>query len=497
MIILRGVNLLPMNLFSILETVAGQRADATAVVDDEHRLSYREIHDSAASLACELERAGVQAGDKVGIIFPKGAEEIVAGFAVVRLGAVVVSISPALKPGEITRLGERLALDAFVYNREYEPLIPGGLSEKSSLDKPFSFSIQRPERQSTASQEREQLLKVNAAAIGFSSGTTAESKAIILSHEALLARGRMEADVFAINKNDSILYLLSIAYGFAPPVVGALLAGAKLLMADAAFIHRSPELVSEHGVDLVYASPLVYRMILNEGKASVECLRRARHFVTTGSRLADALAGEFRAAIGHEIVNRYGLNECGMVTVNMSGDAMRRGSVGLPAGPEIEIKIDGSTSSDGGLTGELLVRGAGMFEGYASPWRSRDGVTEQGWFRTGDIARRDRDGYYWIVGRVKEMINVGGLKVAPLEVEEVLLSHPDVEEALVFGHSDPRFGEVPYAKIKLARGSQAGRREILKYVNEKVAFYKSPRAIEIVDQLPKTASGKIKRPMNN
>jgi long-chain acyl-CoA synthetase len=488
---------MPMNLFSILETADGKWPDATAVVDDRHRLSYRELHASAASLARELQRTGIQAGDKVGVIVPKGAQDIIACFAVVRLGAILVCISPASKQAEITRLGERLALDAFIYNRDYESLIPRGLGKKVSFDEPFPVSIQRAEKQNTATAEREQLLKLNTAAVGFSSGTTSESKAIILSHDALLARGRMEAEVFSINGNDCILYLLSIAYGFAPPVLGALLAGAKLVMADAAFIHRFPELVGEHGVSLVYASPLVYQMILNEGGDRVECLRGARHLVTTGSRLADSLANEFRAKIGHEIVNRYGLNECGMVTVNMRGDGMKRGSVGVPAGPEVEIKIDNGVSSDDGLSGELLVRGAGMFEGYGSPWRARDAVTEEGWFRTGDVLKRDNDGYYWVVGRIKDMINVGGLKVVPSEIEDVLLSHPDVEEALVFGRSDPRFGEVPHAKIKLVAGSRAGVKAILQYVNEKVAFYKSPRSIEIVDQLPKTSSGKIKRPINN
>jgi len=486
-----------MHLFSILEAAARKWPDSTAIVDERQRLSYRELHANAASLACELQRAGIQAGDKVGVILPKGAEEIVACFAVVRLGAIVVGISPASKQAETTKLGERLALDAFVYHRDYEPLIPRGLGQKSSLDEHSPVFLQRAEKRNAATQEREQLLKLNIAGIGFSSGTTSESKAIILSHDALLARGRMETEIFSINGNDCILYLLSIAYGFAPPVVGALLAGAKLLMADTAFIHRFPELASEHGVSLVYASPLVYRMILNEGGDRVECFRGARHLVTTGSRLADDLAKEYRAKIGHEIVNRYGLNECGMVTVNMRGDAMKRGSVGVPAGAEVEIKIDNGVSSDDGFSGELLVRGAGMFEGYASPWRARDAVTEEGWFRTGDLVKRDSDGYYWIVGRIKDMINVGGLKVVPSEIEDVLLSHPDVEEALVFGRSDPRFGEVPHAKIKLVAGSRAGCRAILQYVNEKVAFYKSPRSIEIVDQLPKTPSGKIKRRINN
>jgi long-chain acyl-CoA synthetase len=488
---------MPTNLFSILETAVGKWADSTAVVDDRHRLSYRELHANAESMARALQRAGIQAGDKVGIILPKGAEDIVACFAVARLRAVVVCISPASKPAEVMRLGERLGLDALVYNRDYEPLIPRGLREELAFDERFPVSIQRAEKRNTAGEEHEQLLKLNTASIGFSSGTTSESKTIILSHDALLARGRIEAEVFSNNRNDSILYLLSITYGFASPVVGALLAGAKLLLADAASIRLFPELVSEHGVDLVYASPLVYRMILNESSRIADCLRGARCLVTTGIRLADALADEFRTKIGHEIVNRYGLNECGIVSVNMGGDAMKRGSIGLPAGPEVEIKIHSGARPDDGFTGELLVRGAGMFEGYGSPWRSRNDVMEEGWFRTGDLAKRDSDGYYWIVGRVKEMINVGGLKVVPSEIEDVLLSHPDVEEALVFGGADPRFGEVPHAKIKLVAGSRAGSREILQYVNEKVAFYKSPRSIEIVDRLPKTPSGKIKRPINN
>ncbi|MGE5305433.1 MAG: class I adenylate-forming enzyme family protein, partial [Alphaproteobacteria bacterium] len=396
-----------MNLFSVLETAADKWPDSTAVVDDRHRLSYRDLHANAASFSCELQRAGIQAGDKVGIILPKGAEELVTCFAVVRLGAIVVGISPASKQAEVTKLGERLALDAFVYHRDYEPLIPRGPGQKFGLDERFPVFVRRAGKRNTATQEHAPLLKLNTAAIGFSSGTTSESKAIILSHDALLARGRMEAEVFAINGNDCILYLLSIAYGFAPPVLGALLAGAKLLLTDTAFIQRFPTLLGEYGVSLVYASPLVYRMILNEGGESVECFRGARHLVTTGSRLADDLANAYRDKIGHEIVNRYGLNECGMVTVNMRGDGTKRGSVGVPAGAAVGMKIENGVSSDDGLTGELLVRGAGMFEGYASPWRARDTVTEEGWFRTGDMVKRDNEGYHWIVGRIKDMINVG------------------------------------------------------------------------------------------
>lgn len=488
---------MPTNLFSILETAAILWPDSTAVADGRRRLSYGGLHANAISLAGELQQAGIRAADVVGTIFSRGAEDIAASFAIARTGAVVVCISPALKPAEVTRLQERLALDAFVYNRDYEPLIPRDFGTASSFDEPFPVVIKKAEKRKSTAAERERFSKLNTASIGFSSGTTSESKIIILSHDALLARGRMEAENFSINANDSILYMLSIAYGFAPPVVGALLSGAKLLMIDAALIRLLPELVSEHGIDLVYASPLVYQLILTEGHERLECLRGARHLVTTGSRLPDGVAHTFRAKIGHEIVGRYGLNECGMVTVNLGGDLLKRGSVGVAPGAEVEIKIDGRDSSGEGLTGELLVRGPGMFDGYGSPWRTREEVTEDGWFRTGDLAKRDGAGYYWIVGRVKDMINVGGLKVAPAEIEDVLLSHPDVEEALVFGRADQRFGEAPHAKIKLSAGSRARSREILRYVNERVAFYKSPRSIQIVEHLPKTTSGKIKRPINN
>jgi long-chain acyl-CoA synthetase len=303
----------------------------------------------------------------------------------------------------------------------------------------------------------------------------------------------MENQCFSIGAGDSILYLLSITYAFAPPVAAAILSGATLLVADAGVPARLLQIITEHDVSVVYAAPLNYRMLLNKDASTAECFRGARFLVSTGSRLPDSVLDEYCRRVGHEIVNRYGLNECGMVCANLSRDPGKRGSIGKPAGCEVRLSGERASAASGEFSGELLVRGPGMFEGYGNPWRSREEFSEEGWFRTGDLARRDKDGYHWIVGRIKEMINVGGLKVIPTELEDVLLSHPDVEEALVFGVADARFGEVPHAKIKLVAGCKTQDNEILRYVKDKVAFYKSPRAIEIVDQLPKTVTGKIKR----
>ena len=483
-----------MNLFSILDQGVDQWPNEIAIIDHHRKITYRELQAAAESLAGELRRAGIQEGDKVGVMFRRGAEDIVVCFAVARLRAVVVQIPPASKAAEIARLSENLLFDAILYGPGYEALIPDDYGEcpENLAFTEFPVCLQRGQNRKTSPLEREQLLGCNAAAIGFSSGTTSESKAILLSHAALLARGRMEAECFSIHQGDSVLYLLSISYGFAPPAAAALLSGAKLLIADTGAPERLLELVSEHGVSVVYAAPLNYRMILNESRTS-DCLRAARVLVSTGSRLPDALLDEYCVRVGHEIVNRYGLNECGMVCANFGRNSSKRGSIGTPAGCEVKLLGESGSSTAEEFSGELLVRGPAMFEGYYSPWRSREEFSVEGWFRTGDLAKRDKDGYYWIVGRIKDMINVGGLKVVPAEIEDVLLSHPDVEEAVVFGVPHPRFGEVPHAKIKLIAGAGVQSSEILRYVKNRVAFYKAPRSIEIVEQLPKTITGKIKR----
>ena len=485
-----------MNLFSILDSAIAKWPDAIALADHRHRMTYRELHAAAESLAWELRRAGIRAGDKVGVLLRRGVEEIVAGFALARSGGIVVQLSPASKPAEIAGLLKRLALDALIYDPGFAAwtfLDGGEWLQSAVIERPIGMCLQRSRRGKPVAADCDQLLMLNAAAIGFSSGTTSESKAIILSHDALLARARIESECFSIRPGDSVLYLLSITYGFAPPATAALLSGARLLIGDVGAPQRFLQFMGEYGATVVYAAPLVYRMILNELASVAESLRGTRLFLSTGSRLHDSLVDEFRRRVGHEISNRYGLNECGMVCVNLNASARTRGSIGRPAGCEVKLLGRSAYSEDEELSGELLVRGPGMFDGYLTPWRSRKELLADGWFATGDLVKRDQHGFYWIVGRSKEMINVSGLKVVPAEIEDVLLSHPDVEEAWVFGVAHPRFGEVPHAKIKLIAGSCANHMEIQRYIKDKVAFYKSPRVIEIVDQLQKTLSGKIKR----
>src|SRR5678816_4524369 len=173
--------------------------------------------------------------------------------------------------------------------------------------------------------------------------------------------------------------------------------------------------------------------------ASIRCVI----FLSGGTALGQQLADQFWAKFGHEIVEHYGLAETGTVFMNESQDARKRDSIGLPGRTEVKLLCGDGECLTGEATGELLVRCAGLFDAYYQPWRLRQEVLVDGWFNTGDVSRRDADGYYWIVGRVKEMINVAGVKVFPQDIESILASHDSVEEAVVFAVPNKRFGEVP------------------------------------------------------
>jgi acyl-CoA synthetase (AMP-forming)/AMP-acid ligase II len=250
----------------------------------------------------------------------------------------------------------------------------------------------------------------------------------------------------------------------------------------------------EHRVAQMHAVPVTFRTMIDDDTITASDLRDVKYLVSTSSALPNSTAEAFRGRFGREVVQHYGFGEGARGMANWSEDAGKRGSVGLPAAG-YECKLDGVSAEGNGTAavGELLLRGPCLFDGYYKPWRLRDEVLEDGWFRTGDIARRDADGYYWIVGRTKEVINVGGMKVFPQELEDILLAHAAVEEALVYGAPAPRFGEAPRAKVKLRPGMRATEKEIMDFANAKLSIFRMLRSVELVDEIPKTPTGKPRR----
>jgi long-chain acyl-CoA synthetase len=482
-----------MNIQIEFETGAAQWPNDIAIVHRGKRIRYGELDAAVKVLIAEFHRLGIEPGDKIGLLFPNGPEHIAATLAILGLGAVVVFLSPLSSAAEIAALAEEVALDAICFAERFGGYLsscPGSATGEVNL-----FNGQDPVAVwqwpcSNEREERRSLVQINAAALRFSSGTTGKAKGIINSHDTILERAKVHFQSPPLKKDDAVLWMQPL--GRLPGPLAYLLRGAKLVIGDALDTGMLEQLIRVEGVTHVYTVPLFFRTILNDEFAA-SGLGRVRYFLSGGTALGQQLADQFSAKFGHEIIEHYGLAESGTVFMNESQDPRKRGSIGLPVRTEVKLVSAAGLCLEGEATGELLVRCAGLFDAYYQPWRLREEILADGWFNTGDVARRDADGYYWIVGRVKEMINVAGVKVFPQDIESILASHDAVEEAVVFAAPNKRFGEVPHAKVKLRPGSNCSRKELLSYTNDRLPVFKSLRGLEFVESIPRTITGKVKR----
>ena len=482
------------HLLSILQNAAVSSAEKTALVHDGRSLCYRDLHAAAELLAGKLVEAEITAGDTVGLIASNTLEYLSMFFAVARTGAIVVPIPRGSKRDEISDLAGQIGLNAFCYSRNFARLIPDGFMAPA-VQAPALFdgtlAIRRRAGRKAVEPEREMFLKASVGMIRFSSGTTGKAKGVILSTNAILARAQTFGRAYSLSENCCVLHLLSAELA-TPTLLGCIWQSTRVVFEEIHRLESIARLIRIHGVTHIHASPLFYGMMVGSRAIDADDLRSVRYVISTGAPLPTPVANAFRDKFGREIFQYYALAECGTVFASTSQDIGKRGSSGVLL-PGCDVKLVNSSRSAEGEIGELLVRGSGLFEGYYRPWRVGGEVLEDGWFRTGDVARRDAEGYYWIIGRTKDVINVGGVKVFPDEIEQVLLRHPTVDEAVVFGAPDARFGEVPRARVALFSGSACTEKELIDFSNQRLSVFKRLRSIEIVPELPKTATGKLKR----
>jgi long-chain acyl-CoA synthetase/feruloyl-CoA synthase len=488
-----------MNFSFVLEHAANQWPDDVAVIQGDQCWRFSELLSAAEFLAARLTDAGIAAWDKVGLLCPSGPQYIVGFFAILRIRGVVVPISPALKAAEVADVTKDTGLKALCYSPSFENFFHSS-PWKAALEPSMGpnrtpLRIRPVEKWPDDPAEHERLEGLNAASIRFSSGTTSDAKGIILSHKSIQERGQSHVLAGPIKKKDTALWLQTTARGLPGVICACLMQGAKLIFGDALATGTMRRLIKEHGVTQIYATPIFYQALLNEPDMTSDDLRNVEQLSTAGSAVGITLAEAFAAKFGRGILQHYGSAETGEVFLNHDEDETKRGSVGRIARPDYEVQlvpVTGEMAAEE-FIGEIWVRSPALFAGYHKPWRPIGEILEDGWFRTGDLARRDRDGYYWIIGRIKEVINVGGVKVFPAEIEEVLLTHPAVDEAMVYGAPEPRFGEVPHAKVKLRNGIACEALDVLRYVNKQISVFKALRAVEFVDEIPKTVTGKARR----
>lgn len=473
-----------MNIFGVIKKETFEYMDKTAVIDGERRISYSQLLLQVERAALELKKSGVKPGHRLALLADDSADYIVVSLAALSVNAVIVPLAFFLSVNEIENIFSDLDVNWIIYSKA----MPGRQGVRIFLDiceKEF-YCQERLSKNSLPSGYQD----LNPAFIRFSSGTTGASKGVLLSHKSIIERTDAADEGLKITSNDTVVWVLSMSFHFVVTILLFLRRGAAIVICSNDFPSSMLIAIKDLKPTFIYGSPFHYYLMANSPAFSRDCLSGVRMAVTTAMRLPLETAEKFRLKFGFELIQCYGIIEAGLPFINDSSDPAKRGSVGRILS-SYQLKIQ--EPSDSG--GKLLIKGKGMFEAYFLPWRKKDEICPDGWFDTGDLVLADQEGYVYIKGRVKEVINFCGMKVFPQEVEEVINSFDGVEESLVFGQPHTQYGELPYAKIKLKSEAVNDFKTVSlrKFCYSKLSSYKVPKDFQIVESLPKTGSGKLKR----
>ncbi|RNC67972.1 MAG: long-chain fatty acid--CoA ligase [Desulfuromonadales bacterium] len=476
------------NLIDIFLKIVEAQPEHTAVAGpgNDEELNYRQLAERIDALACELYDAGIRPGHCVGLHYPSGKNYIVINYALWRCGACVVPIPVEYVPDEKKRIFSDICLNFVVSKVGIYSVVAPHCSESPNRlsDDVVVASVESHKEHPPG------FFEINPAFLRFTSGTTGASKGVLLSHETIFERIHAANDALRIGPDDRIIWLLSMSHHFAVSIVAYLSFGATIVLCRDHFGRTIIETTAMRSGTIIYGSPIHYELMAND-RSSLQ-LPSLRLAISTTTSLRNEVAESFHARFGKSLSQAYGIIEIGLPCINIDAPQNKFGSVGrlLPA---YEICMD-----DVGMGEELKairLRGKGVFDAYYCPWQTRNELLEDGWFSTGDLGMLDEDGYLYIKGRMKEVVNIAGMKFFPQEVEQVLLSHPDVEDACVYSHKHEWRGEVPYARVVAKNGikQQLAEKELKIYCSKFLSAYKVPDKILFVQILSRTASGKLIR----
>ncbi len=521
-------------LTELIQQSVERWADRPAIYYYGATWTYRRFWAESERFAAALRRDGVGPGDRVALYLPNSPLYPIAVFAILRLGAIVVQVNPLYLGQDLERILKDAGPKALV---TLEVLAPNVARVRPNYPipvvyvarvrefypwykRPFVNSVLRKRKMPTEfptdvwvhpysaalrTQDSVDLFRADpaqtVAVYQYTGGTTGFPKAAMLTHRNLVANITQSNawNTTRVSGHEVVLAAIPFfhIYGLTVAMLMGLADGAAIVVQNRPDIPELLELIDRYHPTQFPGVPALYNGFNHQPDIAKHHIRSIKYCLSGSAPLPLEVAKTFESLTGGSLVEGYGLSETSPAThVNPLRGERRPGSIGLPL-PNTEERIvdleTGTRELGVGEVGELAVRGPQVMLGYFGHPEETATYLKDGWFRTGDLAKVDADGYAYIVDRRKDMVNVGGMKVYPREVEEVLFQHPGVADAAAVGVPDPEHGEVIKAFVVRKPGSTVTADELIAFVRERIAHYKAPRSVEFREALPRSAVQKVLR----
>jgi acyl-CoA synthetase (AMP-forming)/AMP-acid ligase II len=483
------------------------RADAQGVAlaaPGRKPLRYGELRDQIESTVAQLNRLGVGREDAVAIVLPNG-PEMAAAFLAVAAGATAAPLNPAYRAEEFEFYLRDLQAELLIVPEAVESPVLGvaerlGVAAVGLRSDP-SGAAGRFELRGTGTGRaaaRPGLAQAeDTALVLHTSGTTSRPKIVPLSHANLTSSAAHIAETLRLAPDDGCLNVMPLfhIHGLVAAVLSSLGVGASVHCTPGFNALRFSSWLEEARPSWYTAVPTMHQAILSRVRRSAEPRARLRFVRSSSASLAPQLMAELEQVFGAPVIEAYGMTEAAhqMASNPLPPGTRKAGSVGPAAGPRISIMDEHGKPLPAGEPGEVAICGPNVIRGYRNNPQANASAFTDGWFRTGDQGVLDEQGYLRLTGRLKEIINRGGEKISPREVDEVLLDHPAVAQVVTFAMPHDKLGEEVAAAVVLNPGTSASEAELRAFVSARLADFKVPRKLLFLEEIPKGPTGKLQR----
>lgn len=491
----------------LMASRAEKQGDKPYLIFHEQKWTYREFHEVTNRAASSLKELGVQKDLNVAILIPNSPEFLFTYFGAMKAGGAAATLNTLLKADELEWIINNCEAPVLVttphYRKALEPVWASLKHIKQLVltgDEigPYSGAVllkdllAKGDPKFTAKVDQK-----DTAVMLYTSGTTGHPKGVMLSHDNIMYNSYVAPQFIDLQANDVSLCMMPLFHVNAQiaSMMATMQAGATVVLEEMFKPRTFIQTLKKHRCTTFSGVPTIYNFLNEMKEAEGEDLGFLKACICGAAPMPVEVFNTFEQKFGAKIIEGYGLSEGTCVSsLNPLQGTRKIGSIGIPiAGQDMSIWDNEGYPMPDGEVGEIVIKGPNVMKGYYKNEEATYASLKNGWLRTGDLGYRDQDGYYYIVGRKKEMIIRGGENIYPKEIEEVLYQHEDILDAAVVGVPDKKYGEEVAAFVLPKAGSSISEKEIRNYLRQKVADFKRPRIIEIVTDLPRTATGKIQK----